>query len=239
MLYPKLRRRKGFTLIELLVVIAIMGVLAGMLMVAVQKAREAGRRIECSNDLRQLGIASHNIHDTLGVFPTDQNSSTGVGIWDDLLPFCENNQKVCICPSRRSFNAITNGGQTDYVYVTSAGLSGGKAIFDTDGGGNLTPITNANGASKTAMLAHVWMDPKTYSTDKSHTMAGNKSNGVSSAACTPDTQGGGATQTGGPHPLAAPVLFADCHVQAIIYTWMNNKTEMWDWAGKGTFQLPN
>ena len=63
------RRRSGFTLIELLVVIAIIGVLIGLLLPAVQAAREAARRAQCTNNLKQLGIALHNYHDTLGCFP--------------------------------------------------------------------------------------------------------------------------------------------------------------------------
>lgn len=62
-------RRFGFTLVELLVVIAIIGILIGLLLPAVQAAREAARRVHCANNLKQLGIALHNYHDTQRVLP--------------------------------------------------------------------------------------------------------------------------------------------------------------------------
>ncbi|MFN3150622.1 DUF1559 domain-containing protein [Bremerella sp.] len=85
--------RRGFTLVELLVVIAIIGVLIALLLPAVQQAREAARRMQCSNNLKQLGLALHNYHDTHQEFPTahfltdptDRPASWLVRIW----PFIE------------------------------------------------------------------------------------------------------------------------------------------------------
>jgi len=98
-----LRRSHGFTLVELLVVIAIIGVLVALLLPAVQAAREAARRSSCTNNLRQLAIATHNFHDTYGnrlppgaandmaPFGRDTAARWGSSWYVYILPFIEQN----------------------------------------------------------------------------------------------------------------------------------------------------
>jgi prepilin-type N-terminal cleavage/methylation domain-containing protein/prepilin-type processing-associated H-X9-DG protein len=87
------RRRRAFTLVELLVVIAIIGILIGLLMPAVQAARESARRMQCSNNLKQLGLGFHGYTDTFGGFPPRRWSQTvkggyaGWGLF--ILPYIE------------------------------------------------------------------------------------------------------------------------------------------------------
>ena len=80
----------GFTLVELLVVIAIIGILVALLLPAIQAAREAARRNDCANRIRQIGIACHNYHDAKGQLPPHGDYPTALSSQARILPFMEN-----------------------------------------------------------------------------------------------------------------------------------------------------
>jgi prepilin-type N-terminal cleavage/methylation domain-containing protein/prepilin-type processing-associated H-X9-DG protein len=111
------QKRLGFTLIELLVVIAIIGVLIALLLPAVQQAREAARRNNCTNNLKQIGVALHNYHDAFNIFPpgirrsrTLDNNLEAWGSWSIhtmLLPYVDQSQVA------NSLNYDANAYRTD------------------------------------------------------------------------------------------------------------------------------
>jgi prepilin-type N-terminal cleavage/methylation domain-containing protein/prepilin-type processing-associated H-X9-DG protein len=144
-------KRRAFTLIELLVVIAIIAVLIGLLLPAVQAAREAARRIQCTNNLKQIGLAVHNYHDAIGTLPLGCAVSfdaggnplfQGWGITARILPYMEDQNKFNAC----NFSLANETPQNDTAMrVTTAtylcpsdGLN--QTIFIDDG----QPRNNTN-----------------------------------------------------------------------------------------------
>jgi prepilin-type N-terminal cleavage/methylation domain-containing protein/prepilin-type processing-associated H-X9-DG protein len=199
---------RGFTLIELLVVITIIGVLVGLLLPAVQGAREAARRIRCTNNLKQVGVALHNYHDSNGTFPIGSScnqglpgciTKNGMSAQAHMLPYLE--QRPIYDSINFSLNAL------DASNVTAQLSKIGSFLCPSDGnagtGGNLnsyygsvgTTSVSYSGAS-TGLFAYSRVygirdltDGTTYTIAFSEQLVGDpqnvpgrRSNGVMSAA---------------------------------------------------------
>lgn len=101
-------RRAGFTLVELLVVIAIIGVLVALLLPAVQMAREAARRSSCQNNLRQIGIATHNFHDVQNQLPPIRVSNNHATWFVLIMPYMEQGNISQLWTFNQFYSSATN-----------------------------------------------------------------------------------------------------------------------------------
>jgi prepilin-type N-terminal cleavage/methylation domain-containing protein len=134
------RRARGFTLIELLVVIAIIGILVALLLPAVQAAREASRRMSCTNNLKQIGLTMQIYHSTFKVFPVARNPFPLVhSSLARLLPYCEQLNLQQLVDFSTPLNTPTNVAASTMpvsLFVCPSDIGNGRVPGMLDAGSN-------------------------------------------------------------------------------------------------------